>query len=230
MTDDVKIKLKELSKLTKKYCNMKSDFDKVTAKSNECTEAISAARDKYIKQICEKLNDPLTSPKTYWKILNRLLSNKKVSAIPPVLFDGKIISNFSQKAAIFNKYFASQCTPLQNSSSLPKPRLRTDKTLSSLNIREDDIFVIVEKLNSNKSHGWDDLSIKMIKLCGKSVACSLKLIFETCLLSREFPECWKRTNVVPVHKKERNLVKSYRPITLLQFLEKFLKSDFQGLV
>ena len=41
MTDDVKTKLKERSKLTKKYyknCNMKSDFDMVIAKSNECTK------------------------------------------------------------------------------------------------------------------------------------------------------------------------------------------------
>ena len=76
------------------------------------------AKDKYIKQICEKLNDLLTAPKTYWKILNCLLSNKNVPAIPPLQFDGEIISNFSQKAAIFNKSFASQCTPLQNSSSL----------------------------------------------------------------------------------------------------------------
>ena len=165
MTDDVKTKLKERSKLTKKYYkngNMESDFHKVIAKSNECTEAISAAKDKYIKQMCQKLNDPLTAPKTYWKILNRLLSNKKVPAIPPLLFDGKIISNFSQEAAIFNKYFASQCTPLQNSCSLPMVRLRTDNTLFSLNVSEDDIFPIIENLNSNK--GWDDLSIKMIKL------------------------------------------------------------------
>ena len=72
------------------------------------------SKDKYIKQMCEKLNDPLTAPKTYWKILNRLLNNKKVPAIPPLLFDGEIISNFSQKAAIFNKYFASQCTACQH--------------------------------------------------------------------------------------------------------------------
>ena len=66
---------------------MKSDFNKVITKSNECTEAISAAKDKYIKQTCEKLHDPLTAPKTYWKTLNRLLSNKKVPAIPPLLVD-----------------------------------------------------------------------------------------------------------------------------------------------
>ena len=126
MTDDVKTKLKERSKLTKKYYkngNMESDFHKVIAKSNECTEAISAAKDKYIKQMCEKLNDPLTEN---IKSPSQLLSNKKVPHIPPVLFDRKIISNFSQEAAIFNKYSPSQCTTLQNSSSLTTLRPRTN--------------------------------------------------------------------------------------------------------
>ena len=141
--------------------------------------------------MCQKLSDPLTAPKTYWEILNLLASNKKVAAIPPLLFDGEIIPNFSQKAAIFNKYFG------------------TDDTLPSLNISEDDTFTIIENLNSNKSHGWDDLVIKMINLCNESIAYPLKLIFEASLLGGEFPECWKKPNVVPVHKKEsENLVKS----------------------
>ena len=159
--------------------------------------------------MCQKLSDPLTAPKTYWEILNRLASNKKVAAIPPLLFDGEIIPNFSQKAAIFNKYFGSQCTPLQDLTSLPTAQLRTDDTLPSLNISEDDTFTIIENLNSNKSHGWDDLVIKMINLCNESIAYPLKLIFEASLLGGEFPECWKKPNVVPVHKKEsENLVKS----------------------
>ena len=148
--------------------------------------------------MCEKLKDHLTAPKAYWKILNLLLSNKKVLAIQPLLFDGEIISNFSQKAAIFNKYFASQCTLLQNSSSLPTLRLKTDKALSSLNISE---HAIIENLNFNKSHGRDELSIKMIKLCGRSVAYPLKFTFEASLLGGEFPDCWKRANVL-VYKKE----------------------------
>ena len=44
-----------------------------------------------LKQMCEKLNDPLSAPKTCWKTLNRLVSNKKAPAIPPLLFDGEII-------------------------------------------------------------------------------------------------------------------------------------------
>ena len=119
---------------------------------------------------CEKLNDPLTAPKTYWKILiNRFLSNKKIPAIPPLLVSNEIISNFSQKAFIFNKCFASQYTRLQNSSSLPTFYLRTDKTLPSLNISKGDIFAAIKNLNPNKSYGWDNMSIRVLKLCGKSI-------------------------------------------------------------
>ena len=56
MTDDVNVKtrLKEQSKLNEKYHqngNLKSDLEKVIAKSNEYTEATSAAKDDYIKQM-----------------------------------------------------------------------------------------------------------------------------------------------------------------------------------
>ena len=87
-------------------------------KTNECVEIISAAKDKYIIQMCEKLNDPNTVLKTYWKIINRFLSNKRTLAIPPILVNGEIITNLSRKASIFDKFFVSLCTPLQNSSSL----------------------------------------------------------------------------------------------------------------
>ena len=84
---------------------MNFDLDKVIiAKSNDSAKAISAAKDKYIKEMCEKLNDPLRLRKTYWKILNGLLSNKKVPAIPPVLVNGEIISNFSEKSKKYKKH------------------------------------------------------------------------------------------------------------------------------
>ena len=49
--------------------------------------------------MCEKLHNPLTAPKTYWKILNRLFNNKKVPTIPLLPVYGEIISNSPQKAA-----------------------------------------------------------------------------------------------------------------------------------
>ena len=118
----------------------------------------------------------------------------------------------------------SQCTPLQNSSSLPTFYLITDETLSTFYISHDDIFAIIKNLNPNKSHGWDDISIRMIKLCGKSIVYPLKLIFEASLQGGEIPDYWKKANVVPVHKKEsKNLVKNYRPIYLLPIFGKIFE-------
>ena len=144
----------------------------------------------------------------HWKILNRFLSNKKIPSIPPLLVNGEMISNFSKKAKLFNKFFASQCTPLSNTSTLPPLTIRTDKRLSSLKINEDDILSIVKSLNSNKSHCWDKLSVKLVNMCNKTLICPLKLIFKASIQEVVFPDCWKKANVVPIHKKgSKNILK-----------------------
>ena len=61
----------------------------------------------------------------------------------------------------------------------------------------------------------------MIKLCGKSIARPLSLIFQSILNDRVFPDDWKKSNVVSCHKKDsKNLIKNYRPISLLPIFSK----------
>ena len=209
MTDSIKNKLKECAKLTKKYFKggkKDSDLVQINALSNECTKSILEAKEKYISQLSQKLIDPSTEPKTYWKIINRFANNEKTPIIPPLLLNNKIFSNFSEKANLFNKLFASQCTPLENNSSLPPFCLKTNKSFSSLEISETDIFAIMKNLDPSKSHGWDNLSIRMIKICGKSITYPLKLIFEASLQEGTFPSHWRKANVVPVYKKK---IKTY---------------------
>ena len=70
-----------------------------------------------------------------------------------------------------------------------------------MNINEDDIFAINKNLSSNEFHEWDNLSVKNIKLCGKSVAYPMKLIFEdsvhSLLQDGVFPACRKKADKVP---------------------------------
>ena len=54
--------------------------------ANEYTRLIIAAKEKYLIRLSSKLEGPSTAPKTYWSILNRFLSNKKIPIIPPTLF------------------------------------------------------------------------------------------------------------------------------------------------
>ena len=56
----------------------------------------------------------------------------------------------------------------------------------------------------------------MIKLCDETIALPLKISFDTALKSGSYPDKWKRANVVPAHKEEsKNILKNYRPISLL---------------
>ena len=61
----------------------------------------------------------------------------------------------------------------------------------------------MKNLNVNKAHGWDHLSIIMIKTCGNSI--SLPFIFKSMINEGVFPEDWKNSNVVPIHEKNQKI-------------------------
>ena len=114
--------LKERPKLTKYFYRngqRESDRDKVLEKSTECTTEIPEAKRQYTLEMTSKLKDAFSAPKTYWTIINHLLYNKKIPAIPPLLVDGNFVSDFNKKANLFNNFFASICTPIKNASTLP---------------------------------------------------------------------------------------------------------------
>ena len=173
MTDNIKRSLKERCKLTNffyyKNGQTKIDHDKVLEKFEECTKQILEAKKNYIVKMTKKLADSNNSPKTYWTILNCLLYNKKIPTIPPLLVDGKLVSDFCKKANIFNNFFASICTPIDNTSCLPSFSYRTGSRIKSFHVTENDILAIIKTLDPNKAHGCDNISIRMIKICNQSL-------------------------------------------------------------
>ena len=118
------------------------------------------------------------------------------------MFNGTLISDLKQKANLFNLYFSSQCTLIDTSSKLPVFTYKTENRLDSVDIKEKDIYLIIKNLIPNKAHGKNDISIRTIKLCCKSIAFPLKLLFQSFLKKRIFPVDWKKSNIVPVHKKK----------------------------
>ena len=76
----------------------KKHLDELQQKTDESTGLTLDAKEKNVRCTIHKLNGPLTAPKTYSSILNRFLNNRKIPAIPPLLVNGDIITNFSEKA------------------------------------------------------------------------------------------------------------------------------------
>ena len=173
----------------------------------------------------KKLQDPKTAAKTCWAILSRLLHKKKIPAIPPLFVNGKFVSDFCEKANLFNNFFASICTPVKNSGLLPLFLYRTSARIILFDITNEDISLIIRNLDPANAHGCGNISIKMIKICSESLTVPLKIIiFEQSLKEGRFPAIWKKANVIPVHKKEyKNLLKNYRPISLLPIFSKIFE-------
>ena len=181
MNDNIKKSLKQRSKLTKIYYKngqKNSDHIKVLKKSEECASLISETKKNYIFKMTSKLEDSNTASKTYWSILNRFLYNKKIPSTPPLLADGSFISDFSEKANLFNNFFASVCTLIKNNSRLPSFIYKTNTRIHSFCVTNKDILSIISSLNSSKGHGYDNISIKIIKICNEAVTIPLKIIFE----------------------------------------------------
>ena len=101
---------------------------------------------------------------------------------------------------------------------------KTNERLSSVKITNDDIHKIIAKLDLNKAHGHDKISIRFIKICSTSICRSLRLIFNHCIDNGIYPCEWKKANVVPIHKKgDKQTLKNYRPVSLLPICGKIFE-------
>ena len=139
--------------------------------------------------------------------------------------NGVFVTNFQTKVDIFNDHFVKQCSIVPNSSLLPPFFFRTQARLCNFESNQTKILQLIRKLNTNIAHGWDELSIKIIKLCDIALVVPLSLIFEKSISTCVFSDMWwKKANVLPIHKKEsRQLKKNYRPISLLPICGKIFE-------
>ena len=84
---------------------------------------------------------------------------------------------------------------------------------------------VIQKLDPNKAHGQDNISICIIKICGKSICRALCKIFKECLRTGTFPLDWNRGNIVPIFKKgSKQIYKNYLPVSLLPNFGKVLEN------
>ena len=116
---------------------------------------------------------------------------------------------------------------MNSNSTLPvklNVQYLTEKRLSSFDFSEDDIMKVIQKLDLNKAHGQDNISIRIIKICGKSICKPLRKTYEECLRTDTFTLEWKKGNIVPIFKKgDEQIYKNYRPVSLLPIFGKIIE-------
>ena len=114
---------------------------------------------------------------------------------------------------------------MPNYSKLPENQSYiTETKLSCFDLEDEDIYKIIKTYDINKAHGHDDVSIRMLKLCERSIVKPLYIIFKNCKLKKTFPILLKKATVIPIHKKRENDLKKFIvQLQFYQYLGKFLK-------
>ena len=103
---------------------------------------------------------------------------------------------------LFNSYFATQCSLISNSSKLPSHiYCLTGNCLSSAILSRDKIAKVIQNLNPNKAHGHENISIRMLKVCGPSIHKPPEIIFYRFIETSVFPSELKKGKIVPIDEK-----------------------------
>ena len=191
----IKLQFKEKNATYKIYRHNKDNPDliyRLQFLQELLSTSIESSKERYYARIVNRLSNAQKNIKTYWSLLKIFLNNKKIPLIPPLFHENHFITDFKEKAELFNFFFSNQCSLLKNCSKRPtNPRYVTDKRLRTINFTADNIEKIIVSLNSNKVHGHDNISIRMLKICGDTICKPLELIFKRALTTGVFPSEWK---------------------------------------
>ena len=74
------------------------------------------------------------------------------------------------------------------------------------------------------THGHDEISIPVLKICRDPICTPLHIIFETCLRTGKFPLKLEKASIVPISKEGDKLtVKNYCSISVLPIYGKIFE-------
>ena len=63
---------------------------------------------EYYYRLRKRLNNSNTSAKSYWTFLKTFYNKRKIPLIPPLLVNNSFVTDFKEKANLFNEFFRKQ--------------------------------------------------------------------------------------------------------------------------
>ena len=185
-----------------------------------CTE-IYCSMDQTLFSPPQHIND---NPKKFWNFLNSVKGRRH--PIPPLKQNDALISDDSDKATIFNKYFHSVFT-VENCKDVPnlcQSLVFHPDLIDSIDFAVEEVHMELLNLKRDKACGPDHISVYLLLKGADFLAPPLTKLFQLSLSTGILPRDWVTANIVPVHKKgDRHLSSNYRPISLTSIVIKVME-------
>ena len=87
-----------------------------------------------------------------------------------------------------------------------------------------EVLDILSNLPNSNSFGLDEIDTSILKLVKDEITPALTHIINLSIQTKKFPDSWKDSKIVPLHKKDDHLdPKNYRPVAINSILSKVLE-------
>lgn len=231
---DIRALIQQKRKLRKKWQNTRSPADKtlLNRATSELKDKLKEFRNKSISDYIENLNDNRNDDYKIWKATKYLKRPKKRN-VPIKDCNDAWCRSDTRKAKAYAKHLETTFTPNTISNSNDSDVLQfldapCQLSLPIKHITPAEICIEIEKLDKNKSPGYDKIDAKIVKCLPKKGIMFLTLIYNSILRLSHFPTQWKCAEIVMVCKpnKPENEISSYRPISLLALFSKIFERIF----
>ena len=186
---------------------------------NKIKNIVNQKAHAYVNNLCLNLH---TNPRKFWTFLK---TKTKKSTLPQILrnLEGLEANTDIDKANMLNDYFYSTFN-FKHIIDLPPIPQYQDPQLSSITLDYTEVSSELKDVNVNKAIGPDGIPSAVLKECHLELSHSLCQIYNQSLSTGKVPDTWKCANVVPIYKKgNANIVKNYRPVSLLSVISKILE-------
>ena len=179
-----------------------------------------------------KMSEVADDPALVWKSDKAFVGWKSQGTPNQIKVNNELITSAKKIAQYMNEFFVSKVEAIRAGMtaavfSIAKLKdIMKNKTcklkLSHINV--DKVRKILKNLSSSRSTGIDELDNFSVKIAADHIAQPIHHIVCLSINQNKFPDGWKFSKVLPLHKKEEKLErKNYRPVSILSPLSKVLE-------
>ena len=221
---------KETLELMKKRDNAKEDASKKANSGLDSWKEYKVLRNKINNKIkleerkykLMKINDSLEDTSKTWRTAKTFMNWGSDTSTPSqLLIGGHLVSKAASIATEMNCFFLEkvrlireQINFILNDFSKCRLIMNVKSTKLSLNfVSVAKVKKLLRKLKNSKSLGTDGLDNFSVRVSAEIIAQPLHHVITLSLMQSKFPDSWKCSKVIPLHKKSSRLEKqNYSPV------------------
>ena len=172
------------------------------------------------------------SPDLVWKSAKSFMGWKTQGTPNQIKVDGQLVTSAKKIAQAMNEFFLNKVQTIRegmtsvafNLSKVHDIMLNKKCKMELKHASLQTVEKVLKSLSNSRSTGIDELDNFSVKLATEFIAQPVHHIITLSIMQSKFPQSWKFSKVLPLHKKlDRLERKNYRPVAILSPLSKVIE-------